>query len=73
MDHVNVSYTHSLQVIIIYDISYINCLSEHQKHICLNRSSYWVHRYDDSEDEMEPEMEEAFEHFCRESERKRQQ
>ncbi|KAM8760288.1 polyadenylate-binding protein-interacting protein 1 [Acanthopagrus schlegelii] len=29
--------------------------------------------YDDSEDEMEPEMEEAFEHFCRESERKRQQ
>ncbi|XP_035514371.1 polyadenylate-binding protein-interacting protein 1 [Morone saxatilis] len=29
--------------------------------------------YDDSEDEMEPEMEEAFENFCLESERKRQQ
>lgn len=31
-----------------------------------------VHRYD-FEDEMEPEIEEAFEHFCLESERKRQQ
>lgn len=30
-------------------------------------------RYEDSEDEMEPEMEEAFESFCLESERKRQQ
>lgn len=29
--------------------------------------------YDDSEDEMEPEIEEAFENFCLESERKRQQ
>uniref|UniRef100_A0A3Q3WHG8 Polyadenylate-binding protein-interacting protein 1 n=1 Tax=Mola mola TaxID=94237 RepID=A0A3Q3WHG8_MOLML len=29
--------------------------------------------YDDSEDEMGPEIEEAFEHFCLESERKKQQ
>lgn len=32
-----------------------------------------VCRYEDSEDEMEPEIEEAFENFCLESERKRQQ
>lgn len=43
------------------------------KFVALNRSFSCVHRYDDSEDEMEPEIEEAFENFWLESERKRQQ
>lgn len=38
----------------------------------LNRPRFCLHRFD-IEDEMEPEMEEAFENFCLESERKRQQ
>lgn len=43
--------------------------------VALNHLFYpsCVQRYEDSEDEMEPEMEEAFESFCLESERKRQQ
>lgn len=44
------------------------------KNIKLMNHLYFFHRYlDDIDDEMDPEIEEAYEKFCLESERKRKQ